>query len=290
MTEKREYKIFSDSTCDLPEEIISQLGVEILKLSFEIDGKSYSDGDMSFKEFYDKMRSGSSTKTAQITPDACERSFEKAIGEGYDILYLGFSSGLSGSYNSGCVARDLLLEKYPDTKIICVDSLCASTGEGLLLYKACEKKNEGMDIDELAEWLEENKLHLCHMFTVDDLKYLHRGGRVSKATAIAGTVLGIKPVLHVDNEGHLIALGKVRGRKQSLNKLVEMMEERLGGYENPVIAICHGDCIEDAEYVAKLVQSKLPKKAKVIYSYTGTVIGAHSGPGTIALFFMGDHR
>lgn len=290
MAENREYKIFSDSTCDLPEEIIGQQGVELLKLSFEIDGKVYSDGDLSYKEFYDRMRNGSSTKTAQITPDAYENAFEAALKDGYDILYLGFSSGLSGSFNSSCIARDSLLEKYPEAKLICVDSLCASTGEGLLLYKACEKKKEGLSIEELAKWLEENKLHLCHMFTVDDLKYLHRGGRVSKATAIAGTVLGIKPVLHVDDEGHLVALGKVRGRKQSLNKLVDMMAERLGGYDNPVIAICHGDCIDEAEYVAKLAQSKLGKKAKVIYSYTGTVIGAHSGPGTMALFFMGDYR
>ncbi len=286
----REYKIYSDSTCDLPEEYIEKFKAEIFKLNFEIDGKSYKDGELPFKDFYNRMRSGSSTKTAQIPPDVYANEFEAAVKDGYDILYLGFSSGLSGSFNSSCIARDSVLEKYPDAKIICVDSLCASTGEGLLLYKACEKKAEGMGIDELAQWLESNKLHLCHMFTVDDLKYLHRGGRVSKATAIAGTLLGIKPVLHVDDEGRLVPLGKVRGRKQSLNKLVEMMEERVDGWDNPVIAICQGDCTEDAEYVAELARKKLGKKTKVIISYTGTVIGSHSGPGTLALFFMGEKR
>lgn len=290
MSDKREYKIYSDSTCDLPKEYTESLGTEIFKLSFELNGRSYMDGDMPYKDFYNKMREGGSTKTAQIPPDVYENEFEAAVRDGYDILYLGFSSGLSGSFNSACIARDNLLEKYAGSKIICIDSLCASTGEGLLLYKACEKKSEGMGIDELAAWLEENKLHLCHMFTVDDLKYLHRGGRVSKATAIAGTILGIKPVLHVDNEGHLVSVGKVRGRKQSLNKLVEMMEERIGGWENPVIAICHGDCIDDARYVEELAKRKLGKKTKVITAYTGTVIGAHSGPGTMALFFMGEYR
>lgn len=287
---EREYKLFSDSTCDMPDEYINEMGVELVGLSFEIDGESYKDGEMSFKEFYDKMRSGSMTKTAQVPPAVFESRFEKTLQQGFDILYLGFSSGLSGTFNSACIARDILLEKYPEAKIICVDSLCASTGEGLLLYKAWEKKCGGMDIDALAGWLEENKLHLGHMFTVDDLKYLHRGGRVSKAAAVAGTILGIKPVLHVDNEGHLIPVGKIRGRKQSLNKLVEMMEERIGGWENPVIAVCHGDCPNDAEYIAKLAKQKIGKKTKVITSYTGTVIGAHSGPGTIALFFMGEYR
>lgn len=286
----REYKIYSDSTCDLPEEYVKQFDIEVIKLSFEIDGHTYADGDMSFKEFYDKMRNGGTVKTAQISPDYCEKSFEKAIKEGYDILHLGFSSALSGSYNSACIARDSLLEKYPDAKIICVDSLCASTGQGLLLYKACEKKAAGMGIDDVAQWLEDNKLHLCHMFTVDDLKYLHRGGRVSKATAVAGTILGIKPVLHVDNEGRLIAVGKVRGRKQSLNKLIEMMEERIKGWDNPVIGICQGDCMEDAEYVAEICRQKLGRDIKVIISYTGTVIGAHSGPGSMAVFFMGEYR
>ncbi len=292
MSQQRKYVIYSDSTCDMPKEVLDEIGVKTLGLTFEIDGKNYSDGELSSKEFYDSMRNGSSVRTSQIPPTSYEQWFENTLENGYDILYIGFSSALSGSYNSACIARDNILEteKFSDRKIICIDSLCASTGEGLLIYKACEKRDDGLSIDELAQWIEDNKLNLCHVFTVDDLKYLHRGGRVSKATAIAGTLLGIKPFMHVDNGGNLIALGKVRGRKASLNKLVEMMEERIEGWENPVIAVCHGDCLEEAEYVAKLAKSKLSKKTKVIISYTGTVIGAHSGPGTMALFFMGTPR
>ena len=287
---KRKYILMSDSTCDLPAELYSQLGVKILKLSFEIDGQSHSDGDMDYHEFYDKMRNGSLTKTSQISPAQAEAAFEKQIKKGLDILYLSFSSGLSGTFNSACMARDNLLEKYPDARIVCIDSLCASTGEGLLLYKAWEKMCEGYDIDELARWIEENKLHVCHLFTVDDLVYLQRGGRISKVTAVAGAILGIKPILHVDDEGRLVAIGKVRGRKQSLNKIIELMCERIEGYENPVIGISHGDCWGDADYIAELARRKLGQETKVITSYVGTVIGAHSGPGTLAFFFMGDKR
>ena len=287
---KRKYILMSDSTCDLPAELYSQLGVKILKLSFEIDGQSHSDGDMDYHEFYDKMRNGSLTKTSQISPAQAEAAFEKQIKTGLDILYLSFSSGLSGTFNSACMARDNLLDKYPDARIVCIDSLCASTGEGLLLYKAWEKMCEGYDIDELARWIEENKLHVCHLFTVDDLVYLQRGGRISKVTAVAGAILGIKPILHVDDEGRLVAIGKVRGRKQSLNKIIDLMCERIEGYENPVIGISHGDCWGDADYIAELARRKLGQETKVITSYVGTVIGAHSGPGTLAFFFMGDKR
>lgn len=290
MAEKRPYKLYSDSTADLSEELLSAMDVSIVKLSFDINGKTYQDGDVSMETFYKNLREGALSKTAQIAPATYEEVFEKELAAGYDILYLGFSSGLSGSYNSSCIARDNLLEKYPEAKIICIDSLCASTGEGLLLYKADEKKKSGMDIDELAKWIEATKLHLCHVFTVDDLKFLRRGGRVSATAAFAGTLLGIKPLLHVDNEGHLIPLGKVRGRKQSLDKLVEMMEERVGGWENPVVMICHGDTRGDAEYVEKLVKEKLGARTDVKICYTGTVIGSHSGPGTLALFFMGEER
>lgn len=282
--------LYSDSTCDLSEEILAGMDVKILNLQFEVDGKVYTAAEMPMSEFYGRMRADAATKTSQIAFGTYEEAFEAEILAGNNVLYLGFSSGLSGSYASSLIARDTLLEKYPEAKIICVDSLCASTGEGLLLYYADRKKREGMDIDELAKWLEDNKLHLCHVFTVDDLKYLHRGGRVSKTAAIAGTILGIKPVLHVDNEGHLIPLAKVRGRKQSINKLAEMIKERKGDHENKIVAISHGDCAEDAEYAAKLMRDIFGKNTEVLICYTGPVIGAHSGPGTLALFFMGDHR
>ena len=290
MAEKRPYKLYGDSTADLSEEILNGMDVSIISLTFEMNGRNYSDGEISMENFYKKLREGAMSKTSQIAPGTYEEIFEKEILAGNDVLYLGFSSGLSGSFNSSCIARDNLLEKYPDAKIICIDSLCASTGEGLLLYKADEKKKSGMDIDDLAKWLEATRLHLCHVFTVDDLKFLRRGGRVSATAAFAGTLLGIKPLLHVDNDGHLIPQGKVRGRKQSLTRLVDMMQERVGGWENPVVMICHGDAREDAEYVEKLVKERFGKQTDVKICYTGTVIGSHSGPGTIALFFMGEER
>ena len=214
------------------------------------------------------MRNGAVTKTSQIGISDYEQAFEKELAAGYDVLYLGFSSGLSGSFNTSCIARDSVMEKYPEGKIICIDSLCASTGEGLLLIKADEKKKQGLSIDELAQWITDNRLHLCHVFTVDDLKYLHRGGRVSKTAAIAGSILGIKP----------------------LEKLVDMMCERMGNWDNSTVAVCHGDCLSDAEYAADLMRKKLGKKTTVHICYTGAVIGSHSGPGTLALFFMGDQR
>ena len=290
MCAKKGYKLYSDSTCDLSQELLSKMDVRILDLSYEVDSTVYVGDEMSMKVFYDRMRNGAMTKTSQISPAVYEQAFEKDILDGYDILYLAFSSGLSGSYNGACIARDTLLEKYPDAKIVCVDSLCASTGEGLLLIKAEKKKREGMGLDDLAEWLEANKLHLCHVFTVDDLKYLRRGGRVSTAAAVAGSVLGIKPILHVDNDGHLIPIGKIRGRKQSINRLAELVSEKVGGWENKEVAICHGDCIEDAEYAARLLRKRLGNDIEVHICYTGPVIGAHSGPGTLALFFMGEER
>ncbi|MBQ6634600.1 MAG: DegV family protein [Ruminococcus sp.] len=290
MCAKKGYRLYSDSTCDLSTDLLDKMDVKILDLTYEVDSTSYIGNEMSMKVFYDRMRNGASTKTSQIPPTVYEQAFEAEIKNGYDILYLGFSSGLSGSYNGACIARDMLMDKYPEARIICVDSLCASSGEGLLLIKAERKKREGMSIDKLAEWLEANKLHLCHVFTVDDLKYLRRGGRVSTAAAVAGSVLGIKPILHVDNEGHLIPVGKIRGRKQSINKLVELMSEKVNGWENKEVAICHGDCMEDAEYAANLMKERLGNDTVVHICYTGPVIGAHSGPGTLALFFMGEVR
>ena len=290
MCAKKGYRLYSDSTCDLSKEILDTMDVTLLDLTYEVDSATYVGDEMSMKVFYDKMRNGSMTKTSQIPPAVYEQAFEEELKNGYDILYLAFSSGLSGSYNGACIARDTLLEKYPDARIVCIDSLCASTGEGLLLMKADRKKKEGLSLDELAEWLEANKLHLCHVFTVDDLKYLKRGGRVSAAAAVAGSVLGIKPILHVDNDGHLVSIGKIRGRKQSINKLVELVSEKVGGWENKEVAICQGDCMEDAEYAAQLMRDRLGSDTVVHICYTGPVIGAHSGPGTLALFFMGEER
>lgn len=290
MNKTREFSFITDSTCDLPRDILDKNNVIYLSLTYEVDGVEYNDSNpLPVSEFYAKMRAGSVTKTSQIAPDTFEEVFENSLQSGKDILCVNFSSGLSGTYNSARIAGENMKSKYPEAKIYIIDSLCASLGEGLLVYKAIQLMNSGKSIDQIAQWLEENKLHLCHMFTVDDLMFLHRGGRVSKTSAIAGSILGIKPGLHVDNEGHLIPLSKVRGRKQSLNWLVDNMAERIGKWENDTFAICHGDCIEDANYVAKLVKDKFKIK-NVIINHTGPVIGAHSGPGTMALFFMGDYR
>ena len=285
-----DFAFFTDSTCDLPYEMYQQYNANLLRLTYEVDGEEYDDySGLSFEEFYIKMREGKPTKTSQITPSTIEKAFEPFASEGKDILYIAFSSGLSGTFNSARIATENLSVKYPNIKIRIIDSLCASLGEGLLVYKAMNMYKDGKSLDEIANWVEENKLHLCHMFTVDDLMFLHRGGRVSKTSAIAGSILGIKPGMYVDNDGHLIPIAKIRGRKQSLNWLVENMEKRVGDYKNDVFAICHGDCIEDAKYVEKLVKDKFGIK-KCIIHHTGAVIGAHSGPGTLALFFLGEHR
>lgn len=287
---ERPYILFCDNTCDLPAERLEKMDCRIIPLTFEIDGESVSSDEISMPDFYARMRADAATKTSQINVDSYLKAFGEVLEEGCDILYLAFSSGLSGSYNSALIARTELLEKYPDARIEIVDSLAASAGEGLMLIYAEQKKREGMGLDELAKWIEDNRLSFGHVFTVDDLKYLFRGGRVSRAAAIAGTMLGIKPVLHVDDEGHLIPLGKVRGRKQSIKKLGEMIRERCGDVENPIVAISHGDCIDDANAAADMMKEIFGKKTEVVITYVGPVIGSHAGSGTLALFFRADHR
>lgn len=288
---QREYIIFTDTNADLPEEYLKENGLGVLALSVTIDDVFYNGVDEMIepKEFYAKMRAGIPAKTMQVNPDQAEKAFERWLEKGYDLVYIAFSSGLSGSYNSAVIAAQDLAPRYPEQKILIIDSLAASLGQGLLVSYAVEMKKQGKTIDEVAAWVEENKLHLCHLFTVDDLNHLYRGGRVSKTTAIVGTVLNIKPTLHVDDAGKLIPVGKVRGRKQSLNALVDMMAKQVGHYQNDVFFISHGDCIEDAEYVAKLVEERFHIKKHLI-NYVGPTIGAHSGPGTVALFFLGEKR
>ena len=214
---------------------------------------------------------------------------EAPLQEGRDVLVLTFSSGLSTTYQSAVIAADDLKEKYPHRSIRVVDTLCASLGQGLLVHYACQKRDEGLSLNALADWVEENKFHLCHFFTVDDLMYLKRGGRVSAATALFGTMLQIKPVLHVDDAGHLINIGKVRGRRASIDALVEKAAALCLKEGREVMYICHGDCMDDAEYLKAKVQAQLGVK-EVHIGYTGAVIGSHSGPGTLALFFLGQHR
>lgn len=288
----REFALFTDNTCDMPKSFYEENGIEVLTLSCLMDGKRYTYEDsMPEQEFYAKLRGGSMPTTSQVNPEEAADRFRPYAEKGTDVLYIAFSSGLSGSCNSGRLAAEMLAEEKLPGRVVVVDSLCASMGEGLLVYYALQLKKEGKTLDEVAAWLEENKLHLCHNFTVNDLFHLHRGGRVSKATAILGTMIGVKPVLHVDNEGHLINIGKARGRKKSLIALVDNMEKQLKDYdgENKIVFISHGDSPEDARFVENLVRSRFGIDSFLV-NYIGPTIGAHSGPGTIALFFMGAYR
>ena len=241
------------------------------------------------KEFFAKLREGKMSVTSQVNPEEAKAALEPFLKEGKDVLHLAFSSGLSGTCNSMKIAGEELREEYPEAKVIVIDTLCACLGEGLLLYKALQQKAAGKTIEETAAWVEENKLHICHDVTVDDLNHLHRGGRISKATAVVGTMVKIKPIIHMDNEGKLQVIGKERGRKKSLIKIVDMAVEQSKGWDNDIIMITHGDCIEDAEYVASLVREKMGID-NILINNIGTVIGSHTGPGVVAVFCMGNKR
>ena len=287
-----EYVITTDNNSDLPESYYAEHNVGCTYLSYSMDGQNYShENFLPVEEFYDKMRKGSMPTTAQVNPEAAKALMEPYLKEGKDILHIAFSSGLSGSYNSARIAGEELMEKYPDRKIIVLDSLAASLGQGMIVYLAQQQKEEGKSIDEVAQWVKDHRLNVVHAFTVDDLNHLYRGGRVSKTTAVVGGVLNIKPVLHVDNEGKLIPVGKERGRKKTLLALVDMMDQKLGSYKDScdTIFVSHGDCIEDAQFVIDKIKEKYPIKT-VLVNYVGATIGAHSGPGTVALFFLGDER
>lgn len=286
----REFVITVNSTVDLPREWVEERNVPVIPLKYTIDGETYTDMyGLSGKEFFAKLKEGHMSVTSQVNPDEAREALEPFLKAGKDVLHLGFSSGLSGTYNSMRIAGEELAEEYPDAKVIIIDTLCACLGEGLLLYKALQLKDAGKSVDEVAQWVEENKLHICHNVTVDDLNHLHRGGRVSKATAILGTAVQIKPIIHMDNEGKLQVIGKQRGRKKSLNKIVDMAVEQSRGWDNDMVMITHGDCIEDAQYVADLVREKMGVQQILIHNI-GTVIGSHTGPGVVAVFFMGEKR
>ncbi len=284
------YRIITDNCCDLPENMYNELGLTYIRLTVDFNGKPYNNYTESWlKDMYAGLRKGAHTQTSAINPDGWKSVIEPTLQEGLDALVLVFSSGLSTTYQSACIAADELQEVYPDRKVLVVDTLCASLGQGLFVYYACQQRDKGLSLEELYDWCQENKLHLCHWFTVDDLMYLKRGGRVSSAAALVGTMLQIKPILHVDDEGHLINVGKVRGRKASIQALAKKMGETALPGKNDTVFICHGDCIEDAEYLAELVKEAYGVKTVLTY-YTGAVIGSHSGPGTLALFYLGTHR
>lgn len=285
------FVLLTDSSCDLTPELIKELEVDVVSLTVSVDGGEYIPGnELNIKDFYNSLREGKTATTSAINLDNAIAAMEKHLAEGKDVLYVAFSSGLSSTAQTGMLAADELSEKYPDRKIIAVDSLCASLGQGLLVYYAAKLRDEEKEIEEVRDWIIANRLNLCHWFTVDDLHHLKRGGRVSAATAVVGSMLSIKPVLHVDNEGHLINVAKARGRKPSIQALANKIGETgLGDISEQVIFISHGDCEDDANYLADMIREKYnPKRIEI--GYVGAVIGAHAGPGVLALFFLGNER
>ena len=287
------YVIITDSTGDLSEALVKEMDVTVLPMSFSIGEKSYKNypdnHELSAEDFYAMLRAGAMSTTAQLNTAAYLDAATPFLEAGQDVLFLVFSSGLSGSYNSSRMAVEDLREKFPDRKIRTVDTLAASMGEGLLVWHAAMRRKAGQSLDEVADWTEANRNHLCHWFTVDDLHFLRRGGRVSGAAAVMGSMLNIKPVLHVDDEGHLIPMEKVRGRRQSLDALVRHLDETITEGENATIFLSHGDCAEDAEYVASKLRGRHGIE-RVEINFIGPVIGSHSGPGTVALFWMGSKK
>lgn len=288
-----EYVLITDSSADLSQEMVQELGVTVLPLSFTIQGKTYrnypDNREMDLPLFYDMLRAGELATTSAVNVAEYTQAVEPILQEGKDVLILAFSSGLSSTYQASVLAAGELREKYPDRKIYTVDTLCASLGQGLLVYLAAQEQRKGKSIEEVRDWAEETKLHLCHQFTVDDLHFLKRGGRISATTAVVGSMLQIKPVLHVDNEGHLINIGKARGRQASLKALVDKMEKTVTEEGRKTVFISHGDCRKDAVAVADMVRERFGTQ-DIRINYVGPVIGAHSGPGTLALFYLGTER
>ena len=282
------FKIITDSCCDLAE-LAAGLDLTVVPLSVEMDGNVYTEGDMTPKELYDHLRAGKMPKTSAVNPDGWARYIRPVLEGGEDALVITFSSGLSATYQSAVIAAEELHDEFPDRKIIVIDSLCAAAGQGLLVYSAAQRRAEGKSIEETAAWVEAHKRSLCHWVTVEDLMHLKRGGRVSAATAVVGTMLSIKPIIRVDMGGKLESVGKARGRKASLNHILDRMAETFVPEMNDTVFIGHGDCPADAEYLAQQVRERFGVK-NVIIRYVGAVIGSHTGPGVAVVFYYGKNR
>ena len=283
------YKILTDSCCDFTERMYQELDVACAPLMVTYKGESHSNfsDEAAVKAFYDELRAGVTATTSAVNPEGWAAIMEPVLQAGQDALAICFSSGLSTTYQSAVIAAQELKEKYPDRTVKVVDSLCAALGQGLLVWYACQKRDAGLSLEELTAWVEENKLHICHWVTVDDLSHLKRGGRISATTAIVGTMLNIKPIIFVDNEGHLINTAKVRGRKAAMDLLAKKLGET--GTDLEIAFIGHGDCPEDAAALEAILKEKYGVKT-VITGYVGPVIGAHTGPGVLVLFFLGKQR
>lgn len=289
----KDFVIVTDSCCDLTDALAKEAELTVIPMVLNISGNEYhnylDEREISSKDFYARLRSGENASTSAVNMDVFTGVFEDILKQDKDVLYLGFSSGLSSTYHVSTLVAEELSKKYPDSKIYCVDTLAASMGEGLLVYLSALQKQAGKSIEEVRDFAENNKLKLCHWFTVDDLNHLKRGGRVSATTAFVGSLLNIKPILHVDDEGHLINVGKVRGRKMSIETIFENMKKSAINPSEQIVFISHGDCEEDALTLKKMVEKEFHPK-EIHINTIGPVIGAHSGPGTLALFFLGTHR
>ena len=282
--------ITTDSGADLPLSYCQTHDITVLPLAFTSEGQTYpGSGAMDDKVFYDKLRAGALPTTSAANPEDTAALFRTFAEQGKDLLHIAFSSGLSSTSDAAQIAAQMVMEEYPQRKIIVVDSLCASMGQGFLVHQAVKLRDAGETLEDTARKVTDLRLNVVHNFTVDDLGHLHRGGRVSKATAVVGSLMGIKPILHVDDEGHLTSVGKVRGRKASIQALADRMEEQMKGFDNPEVFISHGDCPEDAQALADMVRTRFGIDT-IMIGYIGPVIGTHSGPGTLALFFFGSPR
>ena len=286
------FKIITDSSCDFTKAQYEELGLRYAPLTLLYKGEQHDSftEETELKSFYNGIRDGEMPTTSAVNPEGWASVMEPVLAAGEDVLALCFTSGLSTTYQSAVIAASELQEKYPHRKIRVVDTLCAALGQGLLVWYACRKRDQGLDLDAVAQWVEDNKLRLCHWVTVDDLDHLKRGGRVSATTAFVGGLLNIKPIIHVDNDGKLDAVGKVRGRKAAMEYLVKQMAATASADENETITIAHGDCPEDAAALEALVRKSCPYVKNVITGYVGGVIGAHTGPGVLVLFFLGSKR
>ena len=283
------FKIVTDSCCDLPAEMIAELDLGIAFLSLELDGRAYAEGEMPPVELYNHMRNGKMPKTSAVNPDGWAAAIRPALQAGQDVLVLAFSAALSATCQNAFIAAEELREEFPDRKLLVIDSLCAAIGLGLLVHTAARLRSQGKSIDETAAWIEAHKLNICHWVTVEDLMHLKRGGRVSAATAVVGTMLNIKPIIRVDDNGRLESLAKCRGRKAALNYLLDRMAESFDPEIDDTVFIGHGDCLADAQYLERKIRERFGVK-NVYINYIGAVVGSHTGPGVAVIFFYGRKR
>ncbi|MBQ3664522.1 MAG: DegV family protein [Lachnospiraceae bacterium] len=285
------YIITSDATCDLPDEYISEHNIDIIPIYYTLDNETIYGDEIKLppQEFYNKMREGMMPTTMAINPETATKHLRKHLEDGFDVLHISFSSGLSSSCDTSMLVANELAEEFPDRKIIVVDSKSATLGQGLLVCKAIENQKKGMNFEDNAKWLEEHVPHVCQQLTVDDLNHLYRGGRLSRTSAIVGTIISVKPIIHIDNDGKLASVNSVRGRKKSLNTLIDNMTENIKGFDNDTVFISHGDCYEDAKYVADQIKERFRIENAMI-NFASPVIGSHTGPGFLFVSYLAKER